>query len=174
LRAVRRLLLLVLSATLVLAACGDDDDDDALDDAQDEVGDAVDAGNGDGDGDGVDCPVSRTEVRAVVGVEVSGPRAEGAGSGCSFEFAQGTGTVAVRVFRGTGEESHEAFLTAFDDAEELEVDGNDAAWAASVGTLDVVAGDDGFQVQIFEAMGDDIPDERAAAIALAELLLDKR
>lgn len=157
----RRLALLVLSAALALGACGDDDDD------------ATDGADPQASADGVECPVTRAEVSEIVGLDVEGPDAEGAGPGCSFPFAGGTGTVAVRVFRGSGDASHEAFLAAFEDAKELEVGGNDAAWAVTVGTLDLVVGDDGVQVQIVESAANDIPDERAAAIELAELLLKK-
>jgi hypothetical protein len=78
------------------------------------------------------------------------------------------------VYDGAAEQSHAAFLDAFEDAEELDVLGRTAAWAASVGTLDIVDDDDGIQIQVVEAMEDQIPDERQTAIDLAGVVLASR
>jgi hypothetical protein len=170
----------VLFLLVAFVACGGDDDDDdaasnddtsasSTDEGDDDEGEDDSAASGD-----ASCALSTEQVEEVTGIEVDDPEANIAGNGCDWSFNEGTGSVSVRLFEKFGKQSHEGFVEAFDDAEELEVDGNDAAWSESVGTLDIVVGDDGLQVQIVQALGDDITDVKATCIELAQLVLDER
>lgn len=117
------------------------------------------------------CPVTAEEVADAIGIDVDDPHAEVAGGGeiCTFPLDTG-GTVEVRIYDGYAEKGHAAFMRAFPDVEELEVQGRPSAWSASVGTLDVVDGDDSVQVQLFDA-ANAIREPRRVAIDLAERVL---
>jgi hypothetical protein len=184
-----RSILLSVFLLLLASACGGDDDGGGATASGSGSGSASEPADEDDEregGDEVDdvpvvedtseCPILKSEIEAIVGFEVSELRPESGGGniGCIVDFAEGTGSIAVRIYEDEGEAAHEAFMAAFEDAEELEVLGREAVWAPGVGVLDIIDGDDGIQIQVNEAMNDDIPDERQTAIDLAGIVLASR
>lgn len=181
----RRTLLALVLPILLLAACGGGDDDAPDADAAsassstESAEDDTSASEASDDAGSDECPLLASEVEAVTGFEVEGPTPEDAGNGVGCTFTYGdddAASISVRVFFDSGQASHDGFTSTFEDeAEEVADLGDAAVWVASIGTVDVVDGDDGVQVQIVDAIEPKpIADPKQVAIDLARLVLASR
>lgn len=165
----------MLAAALVLGGCGGGDDDDSASPTTGGTTDTTAAPDG-GGGESSDCLLLESQVELTLDIDVDPPKPEtaGGGVGCKFEFDGGTGELIIRIYQDGGAGVHDAFITTFDDAEELEVLGRQAAWSDMVGTLDIIDGDAAIQVQIVQVQGNAIADKKQAAIDLAGVVLAGR
>jgi hypothetical protein len=122
------------------------------------------------------CPVDAAAVKEALGIEVGDPEPEGSNGdpACQFKFSDGSGSlVVVRSPTDSGAANgHAAFKKSATDLEPVPGIGTDAQWSPSVHQLSLLDGKRNVQVQVID-LHKAVTDEKAAAIALAKLILAK-
>lgn len=167
------ILLLGLAAAGVAGCGGDDPPAASGNDTTPSTGEAstTTAEEGDG-GPGGECPVEEGEVSAAIGTAATareGGLVVAGGVTCEFNF-ENNGLVAVRTYTSAAQAGHEASLNVASDDVAVDGVGDTAAWSQSLGTVFVITGETGLQVQIVQPGG---TPEQDAAVEIAQAALGR-
>lgn len=173
-RASRALAAAALAATLLAAGCGENDPPaPAVEaDADAGTGDTSDTG-GRGSGLGLSGPACDLLSAADLADVIGRPFGEGRGDrdSCMWDSTDDDALVAGQVSLevSTGDLTGAEMLVGTAD-EAVGGVGDEAHWSESLSNLVVIVGDSSFTVQVLDTTG---VDERAAAVRLAEIVIER-
>jgi hypothetical protein len=122
------------------------------------------------------CPVDAAAVKEALGIDVGDPEPEGSNAdpACQFKFSDRSGSLVVVRFPTDSDAAngHAAFKKSATDLEPVAGIGTDAQWSPGLHQLSLLNGKRNVQVQIID-LRKAVTDEKAAAVALAKLILAK-